>query len=120
MLDMTRKEILPAVAGYTKELTETLAAKRAILPSLSAKYETGTITKLSSLLDQIDAAADELEKTTLQIKAIDSVTESAFQIRDAMLPRMAALRVVCDEAEPLTAERFWPFPTYDKLLFGVR
>ena len=119
MLDMTRKEILPAVAGYTKELTETLAAKRAILPSLPAKYETGTITKLSSLLDQIDAA-DELEKTTLQIKAIDSVTESAFQIRDAMLPRMAALRVVCDEAEPLTAERFWPFPTYDKLLFGVR
>ena len=120
MLDMTRKEILPAVSGYTKELTETLAAKRAILPSLPAKYETGTITKLSSLLDQIDAAADELEKTTLQIKAIDSVTESAFQIRDAMLPRMAALRVVCDEAEPLTAERFWPFPTYDKLLFGVR
>ena len=120
MLDMTRKEILPAVAGYTKELTETLAAKRTILPSLPAKYETGTITKLSSLLDQIDAAADELEKTTLQIKAIDSVTESAFQIRDAMLPRMAALRVVCDEAEPLTAERFWPFPTYDKLLFGVR
>ena len=120
MLDMTRKEILPAVVGYTKELTETLAAKRAILPSLPAKYETGTITKLSSLLDQIDAAADELEKTTLQIKAIDSVTESAFQIRDAMLPRMAALRVVCDEAEPLTAERFWPFPTYDKLLFGVR
>ena len=120
MLDMTRKEILPAVAGYTKELTETLAAKRAILPSLPAKYETGTITKLSSLLDQIDAAADELEKTTLQIKAIDSVTESAFQIRDAMLPRMAALRVVCDEAEPMTAERFWPFPTYDKLLFGVR
>ena len=94
MLDMTRKEILPAVVGYTKELTETLAAKRAILPSLPAKYETGTITKLSSLLDQIDAAADELEKTTLQIKAIDSVTESAFQIRDAMLPRMAALRVV--------------------------
>ena len=120
MLDMTRKEILPAVAGYTKELTETLAAKRAILPSLPAKYETGTITKLSSLLDQIDAAAEELEKTTLQIKAIDSVTESAFQIRDAMLQRMAALRVVCDEAEPLTAERFWPFPTYDKLLFGVR
>jgi len=119
MLDMTRKEILPAVAGYTKELTETLAAKRTILPSLPAKYETGTITKLSSLLDQIDAA-DELEKTTLQIKAIDSVTESAFQIRDAMLPRMAALRVVCDEAEPLTSERFWPFPTYDKLLFGVR
>ena len=120
MLDMTRKEILPAVAGYTKELTETLAAKRTILPSLPAKYETGTITKLSSLLDQIDASADELEKTTLQIKAIDSVTESAFQIRDAMLPRMAALRVVCDEAEPLTSERFWPFPTYDKLLFGVR
>ena len=120
MLDMTRKEILPAVAGYTKELTETLAAKRAILPSLPAKYETGTITKLSSLLDQIDAAADELEKTTLQIKAIDSVTESAFQIRDAMLLRMVVLRVVCDEAEPLTSERFWPFPTYDKLLFGVR
>ena len=120
MLDMTRKEILPAVMRYTKELSDTLASKRAVIASLPANYETGTITKLSALLDQIDAAAEELEKTTIAIKAISSVTEAAFQIRDAMLPRMAALRVVCDEAETLTAERFWPFPTYDKLLFGVR
>ena len=120
MLDMTRKEILSAVERYTKELSDTLAAKLAVIPSLSSKYETGTITKLSTLADQIDAQAAELEQAVLHLKAVTSVTESAFYIRDAILPRMAALRVVCDEAETITAENYWPFPTYDKLLFGVR
>ena len=90
------------------------------MPSLSSKYEVGTITKLSTLVDQIDQAVGELEQAIFHLKTITSVTEAAFNIRDAVLPKMAALRVVCDEAETLTAESFWPFPTYDKLLFGVK
>ena len=120
MLDMTRREILPAVERYTKELSDTLAAKLAVIPGLSSRYETGTITKLSTLADQIDAQAGELEQAVLHLKTITSVTESAFYIRDAILSRMAALRVVCDEAETVTDERCWPFPTYGDLLFGVR
>ena len=120
MVDMTRKEILPAVESYTKALSDTLSAKLAVIPSLPAKYETGTITKLSTLVDQIDAATEDLEQAILHLKTITSVTESAFYIRDTILPKMAALRVVCDEAETRTAESYWPFPTYDKLLFGVK
>ena len=120
MLDMTRREILPAVERYTKELADTLASKLAVIPGLPSRYETGAITKLSTLADQIDAQAGELEQAVLHLKTITSVTESAFYIRDAILSRMAALRVVCDEAETVTDERCWPFPTYGDLLFGVR
>ena len=120
MLDMTRREILPAVERYTKELSDTLAAKLAVIPGLPSRYETGAITKLSTLADQIDAQAGELEQAVLHLKTITSVTESAFYIRDAILSCMAALRVVCDEAETVTDERCWPFPTYGDLLFGVR
>ena len=66
------------------------------------------------------AKTAELEQAVLHLKTITSVTESAFYIRDAILSRMAALRVVCDEAETVTDERCWPFPTYGDLLFGVR
>ncbi len=120
MVDMSRKEILPAVERYAKELTDTLLAKKAAIPELSARYETKTIAKLSSLADEIDEKTAELEKAIFHVRTLSSVTESAFSIRDAVLPKMAALRVVCDEAETLTAESFWPFPTYDKLLFGVK
>ena len=120
MLDMTRREILPAVERYTKELSDTLAAKLAVIPGLPSRYETGAITKLSTLADQIDAQAGELEQAVLHLKTTTSVTESAFYIRDAILSRMAALRVVCDEAETVTDERCWPFPTSGDLLFGVR
>ena len=120
MLDMTSREILPAVERYTKELSDTLAAKLAVIPGLPSRYETGAITKLSTLADQIDAQAGDLEQAVLHLKTITSVTESAFYIRDAILSRMAALRVVCDEAETVTDERCWPFPTYGDLLFGVR
>ena len=94
MLDMTRREILPAVERYTKELSDTLASKLAVIPGLPSRYETGAITKLSTLADQIDAQAGELEQAVLQLRTLTSVTESAFYIRDAILPRMAALRVV--------------------------
>lgn len=78
MLDMTRREILPAVERYTKELSDTLAAKLAVIPGLPSRYETGAITKLSTLADQIDAQAGELEQAVLHLKTITSVTESRF------------------------------------------
>ncbi len=120
MVDMAKKEILPAVVEYTKELAEALNAKKAAAPECSGRYERGVIAKLSELTDEIAAATGELESALVRYHTITDVTESANAIRDVILQRMAELRVVCDEAETLTAEKYWPFPTYDKLLFGVK
>ncbi len=120
MVDMVRKEILPAVEAYAGDLAKTLAAKTSVVPSIAGKYEKGIITKLSSLADEIDEAASELESAIIKLDAISDITESSFMIRDVLLQKMAELRVVCDEAETITAEKYWPFPTYDQLLFGVR
>lgn len=119
MIDMARKEILPAVESYVKDLSETLVAKTAVLPTVSAKYERTLIEKLSVIVEEIDDAANSLESSLIEYKTITDVTKSAALIRDVILQKMAELRIVADEAETLTAEKYWPFPTYDKLLFGV-
>lgn len=119
MIDMARKEILPAVESYVKDLSETLVAKTAVLPTVSANYERTLIEKLSVIIEEIDAAANSLESSLIEYKTITDVTKSAALIRDVILQKMAELRIVADEAETLTAEKYWPFPTYDKLLFGV-
>ena len=120
MVDMARKEILPAVEGYTKSLAETLAAKKAAVVGLPCKYETATITKLSELSDEIADATADLDSEIAKFQAIEDVTEAANDIRDVILGKMDALRAVCDEAETITAKEFWPFPTYSDLLFSVK
>ena len=120
MVDMARKEILPAVEAYLSDLSGTVAAKAAAVPGLACKYEKGIITKLSTLVDEIDDAAEALDSALVRLKAVPDVTDAAYVIRDVVLQKMAELRVVCDEAEALTAAKYWPFPTYGDLLFGVR
>ena len=120
MVDMARREILPAVEGYTKSLAETLAAKKAAVAGLPCKYETATITKLSELSDEIADATADLDGEIAKFQAIEDVTEAANDIRDVILGKMDALRAVCDEAETITAKEFWPFPTYSDLLFSVK
>ncbi len=120
MVAIARKEILPAVEGYLGELAETLGTKLKALPDLACTYEKGSIARLSGLTDEIAAAADALEAVVNQYETMTDVTEASCFIRDCMLQKMAELRIPCDEAETLTAERCWPFPTYGDLLFGVR
>ena len=120
MVDMARKEILPAVEGYTKSLAETLAAKKAAVAGLPCKYETAAIAKLSELSDEIADATADLDGEIAKFQAIEDVTEAANDIRDVILGKMDALRAVCDEAETITAKEFWPFPTYSDLLFSVK
>lgn len=120
MVDMARKEILPAVEGYTKSLAETLAAKKAAVAGLPCKYETAAITKLSELSDEIADATADLDSEIAKFQAIEDVTEAANDIRDVILGKMDDLRAVCDEAETITAKEFWPFPTYSDLLFSVK
>ena len=120
MVDMARKEIVPAVEAYTEELAKALTAKKAAVPGLACKYETESIKKLTLLTDEIAAATDKLEAALTEYKTISDVTAAADFIRDVILQKMTDLRVVCDEAETHTAEKYWPFPTYGDLLFGVR
>ena len=120
MVDMAKREILPAVEKYTKSLADTLAAKKAAVAGLTCKYETAAVTKLSELSDSIADATDDLEAEIEKFQAIEDVTEAANDIRDVILGKMDSLRAVCDEAETITAKEFWPFPTYSDLLFSVK
>ena len=120
MADMVRKDILPAVAGYTSEMAGALATKKSVVPEACCGYEKGIIVKLSVLMDQISGSVDELEDVVASLADAAGTTEEAYMIRDRLLPKMQQLRAVVDEAETLTAEKYWPYPTYGKLLFGVR
>ena len=107
-----------ALTGFGAVLKETerITEKRIELD----EYEKEKLKTLSSLEDSIDASVSALESSLIRLRAIDDVTDSAFVIRDVILQKMAELRVACDEAETLTAKKYWPFPTYGDLLFGVR
>ncbi len=118
MVDMARKEILPAVIRYCGDLSDALKAKKAALPDLECRYEGKLITRLSALIDSIDEATEALQSSVVANEG-GSNTEQAFRIRDEVLCKMAELRILCDEAETMTAASYWPFPTYGDLLFGV-
>ena len=120
MVDMARKQILPATEGYCAELAGTIAAKKAVAPALACQYETDLLTKLSALTDQIAGRTDELEAAVLALKDSEDIISESYAIRDTVIGAMAALRAAVDEAETVTSEKYWPFPTYGELLFGVR
>ena len=120
MIDMAKKEILPAVLSYSAELSDTLLKKKAALPELACAFESKTVARLSVLSDEIGKAIEGLEAAVVKYRSVSDVAKAADLIRDLILQKMAELRVVCDEAEGLTAKKYWPFPTYSDLLFGVR
>ena len=117
MAEMTRKEILPAVTKYCAAVAEGAGKKRAIVPALPCAYETGLVEKLSILSDQIEKSMETLEGTLVKLSTVTEITALSEAIRDQLLPRMAELRAVADEAEVMTAREYWPFPTYGDLLF---
>ncbi len=120
MVDMAKKQIIPAIEKYVKALADTCAVKTSVVPGVGAKYEKTVILKLSTLTDEIYDAVTALEDVLIKYRTVEDITEAANMTRDEILQKMAELRVVCDEAETLTAEKYWPFPTYEKLLFSVK
>ena len=118
MADMARKEILPAVESYAASLASSAAAKKAVDESLSCSYEKRLVKKLSTLVDMMDAKAEELSLSMVQLENAANIQEEAFYIRDEVLPKMCELRAAADEAETLTAKSCWPFPTYGDLMFS--
>jgi glutamine synthetase len=96
------------------------AGKKALNPDLACGYERALVGKLSVLTDQIAMKADDLEGAVRKLGDISDVVEESYAIRDNVLAKMGELRAVADEAETVTADSYWPFPTYGDLLFGVK
>ncbi|MCF0229906.1 MAG: glutamine synthetase III [Parasporobacterium sp.] len=117
MVDMAKKEIMPAVNEYAADLADEAAAKMAVVPEMACTYEKKRISALSDLVEQMDAATEALEATVAAVKAEGCVKKQAEIIRDVMVPQMSALRAPADKAETMTADSYWPFPTYTDLLF---
>ena len=120
MIDMAKTEIAPAVSAYALELANTVAAKKAVDASISCNYEAGLVRKLARLEDEIAVKVDDLEEAVMQLQDAGSIEAESYKIRDVILGKMGELRVACDEAETMTAKKYWPFPTYGDLLFGVK
>ena len=120
MVDMAKKEILPAVEAYVSSLVSVASAKRSLDTDIPSGYEQKLIKRLSTLVDTIDCRTAALESEMVKLDTMGDFAEEAAFIRDKVIPQMSELRVAADEAETLTAESYWPFPTYGDLLFGVK
>ena len=120
MVDMAKTEIAPAVESYALDLANTLQAKKAVNASLVCSYESNLVKTLSELTDTIAVKTAELEQAVQNLDSLSEIGEEANAIRDNVLVKMDELRLACDEAETVTAKKYWPFPTYGDLLFGVK
>ena len=120
MVNMAKTLIAPAVEAYAADVAKAVAAKRLVDANLPCKYESKLIKNLSALTDRIASCIEELEMALQELHEAKDVVDEANAIRDNVLEKMNALRIACDEAELLTAKKYWPFPTYSDLLFGVK
>ncbi len=120
MADMVRKQIIPAVSRYVRELAEAARAKRDVLETVDLSMETDLIGRLSSLNARAYTKVQTLDKLTDDLRHMASTDEQAITYRDAIIPAMEDLRRVVDEMETLTAKDQWPVPDYGELLFGIR
>ena len=119
MIDMAKKQILPSIVRFEKELADTIVLKRAVLDTLPSSYETGTLEAISTAMEQAFAALKALEVKVAELHQIDDFELAAAFVRDVIIPAMDSLRAPCDQLEMLTDTELWPFPTYGKLLFGI-
>ena len=120
MIDMVRREILPAVSLYSGKVADAALKKKSLGIDTCTGYEEKLVGKLSSLTSAIDSRCDALETALYEIKAYDDLYRLACGYRDRVFIAMQELRAAVDEAESVTDARAWPFPTYGDLLFGVR
>ena len=119
MLEMARKQLLPAVNSYMSEVANTAATKLAVSEALSVRSETKTLTKLSTDADAMSDAIDVLQDVVDAAEALTSESEKAVAFHDNVIPAMDALRAAADDAETICGEDYWPLPSYSKMLYYV-
>ena len=119
MLEMARKQLLPAVNAYMSEVANTAASKLAVSESISVRSETKTLNRLSADADAMSDAIDTLQDAVDAAKALPTEADKAVAFHDNVLPAMDALRAAADDAETLCGEDYWPLPSYSKMLYYV-
>jgi len=119
MLEMTKKDIMPAIIKYTGDLSEIALKKKQISDKISTKVEVTAIEKLSEITECLYNNTIKLEEAVKASKSAEDSKLSADICRDNVIPVMNALRKCADEAELLVSKEYWPFPTYGDLLFSV-
>ena len=119
MVEMVRKNYLPAIEGYLYSLAKTTSLMKSVSDKVKCNYETSTMERLSELTDYIMDSVQKLEVALEDLKSYDDIIATSEAVRDKVIPAMDTLRGYVDEAEMLTSERYWPFPSYGKLLFSV-
>ena len=117
MVDMAKKEILPAGIEFTKSLCDTVSSKKSI--GLSGGAEEKLAERLSFLTEELLSEIEILEEKTIKAKTIADSLELARFCKDEIIPAMNKMRLSADEMETIVPEKLWPFPTYGELLFGV-
>ena len=120
MLDMVRKDILPAMSGFSCELADGAAKKVAFMPEADCTYEKDTVKSVSALMGAAYRAVRKLEDDLLSSKSIESFTELADFYKTKILDDMRVLRISVDEIETIAPKEKWPYPSYGELLFSVR
>ena len=119
MVDMAKRDILPAVSEYSQVLSNTILAKRAVDESLDISYEKEMLTEISTLTARAHGYVKALENTLTACKSITDATKKATYCKDEILATMQKLRADVDKLETLISAEYWPMPTYGDLLFSV-
>ena len=120
MVEIAKTQIAEAVLEQETAALQCALAKKELDPGISSDYETSLVKKLSAISEQIAEATEALAKAADAAREIEEPVPQSAEIRDSLIPKMTALRAVCDEAETIVAKKYWPFPTYGDLLFGVK
>lgn len=119
LIDIAKKDLIPSVTAYIKELSDTANSKKAFMPDADCETEKSLIYKLSLLASSLYAKTELLENKLLEVKNCDGVEEAASYYRSSIFAAMQEMRAVIDELETNTAKKYWPFPTYGEILFSV-
>lgn len=118
MIDMAKKEILPAAAKYIKDIAKT--AELAKSCGAETVFEEETVKEISALVTEMYKALGTLEADVQKVYSIEDTQEMANFFHDTIFADMGALRVPADKIETLVGKEYWPYPTYSDLLFYVK
>ena len=120
MIEMSRKDIMPAISKFIGKLSASLNSKRSAVNGVPCKYEESVIEKAATLLDTMLDRTDALDKLLIEVRTIKDTQLKANFYRDSVIPVMEQLRAAADELEVICDRNIWPYPDYSEMLFGVK
>ncbi len=119
MIEMAKRDVLPAIIGYTKKVVDMVIAKKQLSEKLDCSAELAIAERLSQLSGDMFKAIAKLEDVSSRAKEIEEILQRAKYYRDEVIPAMHNLREISDAAEPYVDSADWPYPSYGELLYMV-